>query len=104
MSKTIRLTAAQALVRYLGAQMNENGEPFIAGVWAIFGHGNVAGLGEALYGVRDSLPTYRGHNEQTMAHCAIAYAKQMRRSRAMAVTSSIGPGRPTWSRPPRWRM
>ncbi|MBY6083761.1 3D-(3,5/4)-trihydroxycyclohexane-1,2-dione acylhydrolase (decyclizing) [Ruegeria arenilitoris] len=92
MSKTIRLTAAQALVRYLGAQMNENGEPFIAGVWAIFGHGNVAGLGEALHGVRDSLPTYRGHNEQTMAHCAIAYAKQMRRSRAMAVTSSIGPG------------
>ena len=92
MSKTIRLTAAQALVRYLGAQMNEAGEPFIAGVWAIFGHGNVAGMGEALHAVRDSLPTYRGHNEQTMAHCAIAYAKQMRRARAMAVTSSIGPG------------
>lgn len=90
--KTVRLTAAQALVRYLTAQYNEQGEPYIAGVWAIFGHGNVAGLGEALYGVRDRLPTYRGHNEQSMAHTAIAYAKQKRRRRAMAVTSSIGPG------------
>jgi len=92
MTKSIRLTAAQALVRYLTAQMTEEGETFIAGVWAIFGHGNVAGLGEALYHVRDSLPTWRGHNEQTMAHCAIAYSKQLRRKRAMAVTSSIGPG------------
>ncbi len=48
---------------------------FIEGVWAIFGHGNVAGIGEALHGVRDTLPTWRGHNEQTMAHAAIAYAK-----------------------------
>ncbi|WP_300587825.1 3D-(3,5/4)-trihydroxycyclohexane-1,2-dione acylhydrolase (decyclizing) [Marivita sp.] len=92
MSKTIRLTAAQALVRYLTAQLNEDGDTFIAGCWAIFGHGNVAGLGEALYTVRDTIPTYRGHNEQTMAHTAIAYAKQLRRARAMAVTSSIGPG------------
>lgn len=92
MTKTVRLTAAQALVRYLLAQMNEEGDTFIAGVWAIFGHGNVAGLGEALYPVRESLPTYRGHNEQTMAHAAIAYSKQLRRKRAMAVTSSIGPG------------
>ncbi|MCT8999753.1 3D-(3,5/4)-trihydroxycyclohexane-1,2-dione acylhydrolase (decyclizing) [Chelativorans intermedius] len=90
--KTIRLTAAQALTRYLAAQLNEDGEPFIAGVWAIFGHGNVAGLGEALYAMRERLPTYRGHNEQSMAHAAIAYAKQLRRRRAMAVTSSIGPG------------
>ncbi|NNE87218.1 MAG: 3D-(3,5/4)-trihydroxycyclohexane-1,2-dione acylhydrolase (decyclizing), partial [Silicimonas sp.] len=67
-------------------------EPFIAGVWGIFGHGNVAGIGEALYASRDALPTYRGHNEQTMAHTAIAYAKQLNRRRAMAVTSSIGPG------------
>ena len=89
---TIRLTAAQAMVRYLAAQMAEDGTPYFAGVWAIFGHGNVAGLGEALYGVRDRLPTYRGHNEQTMAHAAIAYAKQTRRRHAMAVTSSIGPG------------
>ncbi len=92
MTETIRLTAAQALARYLCAQMNEEGEAFIAGVWAIFGHGNVAGIGEALHGIKDTLPTYRGHNEQTMAHTAIAYAKQLRRKRAMAVTTSIGPG------------
>jgi 3D-(3,5/4)-trihydroxycyclohexane-1,2-dione acylhydrolase (decyclizing) len=90
--KTIRLTAAQAATRYIAAQMNEDGEPFIAGVWAIFGHGNVAALGEALYAVRETLPTWRGHNEQSMAHAAIAYAKQLGRRRAMAVTSSIGPG------------
>lgn len=92
MTDTIRLTAAQAMVRYLATQMNAEGEPFMAGIWAIFGHGNVAGLGEALHGVRDIFPTYRGHNEQTMAHTAIAFAKQSGRKRAMAVTSSIGPG------------
>jgi len=92
MAETIRLTAAQAMVEYIAAQKTETGEPFIAGCWAIFGHGNVAGLGEALYHAQDDLPTYRGHNEQTMAHAAIAYAKQSGRKRAMAVTSSIGPG------------
>ncbi len=89
---TIRLTAAQAMVRYLGAQMAEDGLPFIAGCWAIFGHGNVAGMGEALHGVRETFPTWRGQNEQTMAHAAIAYAKQLGRRHAMMVTSSIGPG------------
>ncbi len=89
---TIRLTAAQAMVRWLSVQMTEEGDRFIEGVWAIFGHGNVAGLGEALYAQRDSLPTWRGHNEQTMAHTAIAYAKAQKRRRAMAVTTSIGPG------------
>ncbi|WP_295805866.1 3D-(3,5/4)-trihydroxycyclohexane-1,2-dione acylhydrolase (decyclizing) [uncultured Nitratireductor sp.] len=89
---TIRLTAAQAAIRYIAAQRNEEGAPFIAGMWAIFGHGNVAGIGEALHAERDSLPTFRGHNEQSMAHAAIAYAKQLGRRRAMAVTSSIGPG------------
>ena len=89
---TIRLTAAQALVRYLSVQMTEDGGRFFAGVWAIFGHGNVAGLGEALHGIRDTLPTWRGHNEQTMAHAAIAFAKASKRRRAMAVSSSIGPG------------
>jgi 3D-(3,5/4)-trihydroxycyclohexane-1,2-dione acylhydrolase (decyclizing) len=92
---TIRLTAAQAAVRYLVAQRVEvDGVDvgFFAGVWAIFGHGNVAGLGEALYGARDALLTYRAHNEQAMAHAAIAYAKQMRRRRAMVCTTSIGPG------------
>ena len=90
--KTVRLTAAQAAIRYIAAQKNEDGETFIAGMWAIFGHGNVAGIGEALHAARDTLTTYRGHNEQSMAHAAIAYAKQLGRRRAMAVTSSIGPG------------
>ena len=89
---TIRLTAAQAMVKYLSVQMTEDGGRFIEGVWAIFGHGNVAGLGEALHGIRDTLPTWRGQNEQTMAHAAIAFAKASKRRRAMAVTSSIGPG------------
>ncbi len=89
---TIRLTAAQAMVRWLAAQKTPSGDSFIAGCWGIFGHGNVAGLGEALHGIRDELPTYRGQNEQTMAHSAIAYSKQLGRKRAMMVTSSIGPG------------
>ena len=62
------------------------------GVFAIFGHGNVAGLGEALHQHREVLPTYRAHNEQGMANAAIAYAKAHMRRRMMAVTSSIGPG------------
>jgi 3D-(3,5/4)-trihydroxycyclohexane-1,2-dione acylhydrolase (decyclizing) len=90
--KTIRLTAAQAMVRWLSVQLNEAGEPFLAGCWAIFGHGNVAGLGEALHAAGDAFHTWRGQNEQTMAHAAIAYAKQTGRRRAMMVTSSIGPG------------
>ncbi len=88
---TIRLTAAQALVRYLAAQHGSDGRLF-AGVWAIFGHGNVAALGEALYAARDELPTFRGHNEQAMGHAAIAFAKASRRRRMMVCTSSIGPG------------
>ncbi len=91
----IRLTMAQALVRWLGAQETEiDGSrlPLFAGIWAIFGHGNVAGLGEALAGARDVLPTYRAHNEQAMAHAAIAFAKASRRRRMMACTTSIGPG------------
>ncbi|BCF96525.1 3D-(3,5/4)-trihydroxycyclohexane-1,2-dione acylhydrolase (decyclizing) [Paraburkholderia sp. PGU19] len=94
---TIRLTAAQAVVRYLAAQRveTEDGtgtEPLFGGVFAIFGHGNVAGLGEALYQYRHELPTYRAHNEQAMAHSAIAFAKANFRRRMMAVTTSIGPG------------
>ncbi len=94
MTGTIRLTAAQAMVKWLSVQMTEDNERFIEGVWAIFGHGNVAGLGEALHGVKDDFPTWRGQNEQTMAHAAIAYAKTKKRRRAHAVTSSIG----TWAR------
>ncbi|MFC3569771.1 3D-(3,5/4)-trihydroxycyclohexane-1,2-dione acylhydrolase (decyclizing) [Paracoccus simplex] len=89
---TIRLTAAQAMVRWLSVQRTGEGERFIEGVWAIFGHGNVAGLGEALQGIGDAFPTWRGQNEQTMAHAAIAYAKGHARRRCQAVTSSIGPG------------
>ncbi len=92
MNKTVRLTAAQAMVKWLSVQMNEDGERYIEGVWAIFGHGNVAGIGEALETAKDSLPTWRGQNEQTMAHAAIAFAKGKRRTRAHAITSSIGPG------------
>jgi 3D-(3,5/4)-trihydroxycyclohexane-1,2-dione acylhydrolase (decyclizing) len=91
----IVLTAAQAAVRWLAAQhviVDDEEVRYFAGVWAIFGHGNVAGLGEALYTARDTLPTWRAHNEQGMAHAAIAYAKQMRRRRAMICTTSIGPG------------
>src|SRR3954469_21742423 len=90
-----RLTMAQALVRYLAAQRTEyegRFEPLFAGVWAIFGHGNVAALGEALWGARDKLPTWRAHNEQAVTHAAIAFAKASRRRRMMACTTSIGPG------------
>lgn len=94
-AETIRLTMSQALVRYLVAQqtvLDGATVPLIPGVFAIFGHGNVAGLGEALAGARDALPTHRAHNEQAMAHAAIAYAKAMKRRRFMACTTSIGPG------------
>ncbi|MFV0292973.1 MAG: thiamine pyrophosphate-binding protein, partial [Paracoccus sp. (in: a-proteobacteria)] len=89
---TIRLTAAQAMVRWLSVQKTETDERFIDGVWAIFGHGNVAGLGEALHGIGNALPTWRGQNEQTMAHAAIAFAKGKARRQAQAITTSIGPG------------
>jgi 3D-(3,5/4)-trihydroxycyclohexane-1,2-dione acylhydrolase (decyclizing) len=92
-----RLTAAQACVRFLAGQLiaGEGGEeaaPYFAGVWAIFGHGNVGGLGEALGADPQALPVFRAHNEQAMAHAAIAFAKASRRRRAMVVTTSIGPG------------
>ena len=93
--QTIRLTMAQALVKHLQAQFNlVDGKevPLFGGVWGIFGHGNVAGLGEALADVKDEFTTYRAHNEQGMALAACAYAKQNRRQRIMACTSSIGPG------------
>jgi 3D-(3,5/4)-trihydroxycyclohexane-1,2-dione acylhydrolase (decyclizing) len=94
--KTIRLTLAQALLRHLAALRVEEADgslqPYCGGVFAIFGHGNVAGMGEALHAQRDSLPTFRAHNEQGMAHAAIAYGKAHMRRRIMAVTTSIGPG------------
>ena len=87
---------AQALVKHLAALQVELDDgslrPYCAGVFAIFGHGNVAGLGEALWAERGALPTLRAHNEQAMAHAAIAYGKAQFRQRIMAVTTSIGPG------------
>ena len=93
--KTVRLTMAQALVRYLTAQrtvIDRREVPLFGGVFAIFGHGNVTCLGEALEPVQDVLPTWRGQNEQTMALAAIAYAKATKRRQIMIATASIGPG------------
>ena len=92
---TIRLTMAQALVRYLAAlrvETEHGTEALFGGAFAIFGHGNVAGMGEALYQHRETFPTYRAQNEQGMALAAIAYAKAHMRRRMMAVSTSIGPG------------
>ncbi len=86
---------AQALVRYLAAQYIENDGkrvPLFAGMFAIFGHGNVAGLGEALQGKQKRLPVFRAHNEQAMALAAIAFAKASKRRRMLACTTSVGPG------------
>jgi 3D-(3,5/4)-trihydroxycyclohexane-1,2-dione acylhydrolase (decyclizing) len=93
---TVRLTTAQALVRWMIAQRSElldgTEVPLFAGVFGIFGHGNVLGLGTALHEVRDQLPTWRGQTEQGMALAAAAYARATERRQVMAATSSIGPG------------
>jgi 3D-(3,5/4)-trihydroxycyclohexane-1,2-dione acylhydrolase (decyclizing) len=92
---TVRLTMAQALVRYLCNQftiIDGKMEPLFPGVFGIFGHGNVTCLSEALEAVKDTLPTWRGQNEQSMALAAIAFAKAKRRRQIMVATSSIGPG------------
>ncbi len=93
--ETIRLTTAEAIVKYLIAQrtiVDDAEVPLFAGVFAIFGHGNVTCLGHALEGVQDDLPTWRGQNEQGMALAATAFAKAVRRRQIMVATSSIGPG------------
>ncbi|MGT2715653.1 3D-(3,5/4)-trihydroxycyclohexane-1,2-dione acylhydrolase (decyclizing) [Streptococcus respiraculi] len=95
MQKTIRLTTAQALVKFLNQQyLSSDGEeiPFVKGVFHIFGHGNVLGLGQALAEDPGHLDIYQGKNEQGMAHAAIAFAKQSLRKQIFAVTTSIGPG------------
>jgi 3D-(3,5/4)-trihydroxycyclohexane-1,2-dione acylhydrolase (decyclizing) len=92
---TIRCTMAQALVRYLCNQFTiVDGEqvPLFPGVFAIFGHGNVTCISEALEGVQDILPTWRGQNEQSMALAAIGFAKAKRRRQIMVAATSIGPG------------
>lgn len=93
--KTIRLTTAQAIIRFLNAQFIEidgTRQRLCGGGFGIFGHGNVTCLGEALYEVRDTLPLYRGQNEQSMGFAAAAYAKYHMRRRFMFCTASAGPG------------
>ncbi|MEU6892241.1 3D-(3,5/4)-trihydroxycyclohexane-1,2-dione acylhydrolase (decyclizing) [Streptomyces sp. NPDC046557] len=93
---TIRLTVAQALVRFLAAQYTERDgqrRRLIAATWGIFGHGNVAGIGQALLeSGREEMPFLQGRNEQAMVHAAVGYARQSGRLSAHAVTTSIGPG------------
>ncbi|MEI5520893.1 3D-(3,5/4)-trihydroxycyclohexane-1,2-dione acylhydrolase (decyclizing) [Streptomyces brasiliscabiei] len=92
---TTRLTVAQALVRFLAAQYTErDGERrrLIGATWGIFGHGNVAGLGQALVEYADDMPYLQGRNEQSMVHAAVGYARQSNRLSTHAVTTSIGPG------------
>ena len=93
--QTIRLTMAQAVVRYLMAQriiIDAEELPLFPGVFAIFGHGNVTCLGDALEAAGDQLPTWRGQNEQSMAMAAAAFSKAARRRQIMVATSSVGPG------------
>lgn len=93
--KTVTLTMAQAIIRWLANQYIEiDGEELrvCGGGFGIFGHGNVACLGEALYGVQEELPLYRGQNEQGMGFAAAGYAKQWLRQRFMFCTASAGPG------------
>ncbi|KXY73600.1 MULTISPECIES: 3D-(3,5/4)-trihydroxycyclohexane-1,2-dione acylhydrolase (decyclizing) [Bacillus] len=93
--QTVRMTTAQALVKFLNQQYVEfDGEQqkFIKGIFTIFGHGNVVGLGQALEEDTGELEVYQGRNEQGMANAAMAFAKQKHRKQIMACTSSIGPG------------
>ena len=93
--KTVRLTMAQALVRFLEQQyISYDGKehPFVEGVIMLPGHGNVVGLGQALAQEAHRMKVYQGKNEQGMAHTAVAFARQCKRKKIMAVTSSVGPG------------
>ena len=93
--ETVRLTTAQAIIRWLASQFIEiDGTEYrlCGGGFGIFGHGNVTCLGEALNRVRDELPLYRGQNEQSMGFAAAGYAKQWLRQRFMFCTASAGPG------------
>ncbi|WP_199873701.1 3D-(3,5/4)-trihydroxycyclohexane-1,2-dione acylhydrolase (decyclizing) [Streptomyces sp. Root369] len=96
MSSTTRLTVAQALVRFLSVQYTERDglrHRLIAGTWGIFGHGNVAGIGQALLEAgEDAMPFHQGRNEQAMVHAAVGHARHLNRLSAQAVTTSIGPG------------
>lgn len=92
---TVRLTVGQAVITFLRAQHVERDgvtEPFFGGAFGIFGHGNVAGIGQAMLQYQDEFPYYQGRNEQGMVHIAIGYAKMRNRLGALAVSTSIGPG------------
>lgn len=92
---TIRLTMAQAIVRFLASQYTERDgveQRFISGCFGIFGHGNVAGVGQALHQYPDLLPYYQARNEQSMVHTAAGFARMRNRLATIACTSSIGPG------------
>ncbi|MCW8098688.1 3D-(3,5/4)-trihydroxycyclohexane-1,2-dione acylhydrolase (decyclizing) [Streptomyces tauricus] len=94
-SRTTRLTVAQALVRFLTVQYTERDgvrRRLIDSTWGILGHGNVAGLGQALVEYGDDMPYHQGRNEQSMVHAAVGYARQCDRLSAQAVTTSVGPG------------
>ncbi|MER7481060.1 3D-(3,5/4)-trihydroxycyclohexane-1,2-dione acylhydrolase (decyclizing) [Streptomyces sp. NPDC126510] len=95
MTSTTRLTVAQALVRFLSAQYTERDgvrQRLIGATWGIFGHGNVAGIGQALLEHAGEMPYHQGRNEQAMVHAAVGYARQSNRLSTHAVTTSIGPG------------
>ncbi|CAI6328362.1 3D-(3,5/4)-trihydroxycyclohexane-1,2-dione acylhydrolase (decyclizing) [Bacillus subtilis] len=95
MGKKIRLTTAQALIKFLNRQyihVDGKEEPFVEGIFTIFGHGNVLGIGQALEQDAGHLKVYQGKNEQGMAHAAMAYSKQMLRRKIYAVSTSVGPG------------
>ncbi|MEI1423576.1 3D-(3,5/4)-trihydroxycyclohexane-1,2-dione acylhydrolase (decyclizing) [Bacillus cabrialesii] len=95
MGKKIRLTTAQALIKFLNQQyihVDGREEPFVEGIFTIFGHGNVLGIGQALEQDAGHLKVYQGKNEQGMAHAAMAYSKQMLRRKIYAVSTSVGPG------------
>src|SRR5882724_5563045 len=90
-----RITAAQALVRFLAAQHVERDgveQRFFEGCFGIFGHGNVAGIGQALYQHPDLLTYYQARNEQAMVHTSVAFARMKNRLATLACTTSIGPG------------
>ena len=93
--KKIKLTCSHAVIKYLISQkilINGKKEPLFAGAFGIFGHGNVACIGQALEENQDQLPTYRGHHEQNMALTGVAYARAKRRKQIFVATSSVGPG------------
>ena len=93
--KTVRMSCSHALIKHLTMQkilINEKKEPLFPGAFGIYGHGNVACIGQAMEEYQNELPGYRGHHEQNMALTGIAYARAKRRQQIFVATSSVGPG------------